>query len=228
MTNIKVKIEKSRKKILAEEFQKPYFSQIKKILQKEKAEWKIIYPKWKNIFTAYNLTPFDKVKVVIIWQDPYHKPWQAHWLSFSIFPWVKQPPSLQNIFKELYSDLWIKINKTDDWYLKKRAEQWVFMLNTSLTVRKWEPMSHAKIWRENFTNATIKTLSDQKNWLIFVLWGAFAQAKKSFIDTSRHSILESTHPSPFSAHRGFLWSKPFSKINKILKSQWEKEINWKL
>lgn len=221
-------IEESRKKALAEEFQKPYFSQIKETLKKEKSEWKIIYPTWKNIFSAYNSTPFDKVKVIIIWQDPYHWPWQAHGLCFSVLPWVRQPPSLQNIFKELKSDLWINIDKTQNWYLQKRTEQGIFMINASLTVRKWEPMSHAKIWRENFTDTTIKTLSDQKNWLIFVLWGAFAQAKKSSIDTSRHTILESTHPSPFSAHRWFLWSKPFSKINEILKSQWEKEINWKL
>ena len=223
-----IEIEKSRKSALQGEFQKPYFFKIQEILQKEKSEWKIIYPESKNIFSAYNLTPFDNVKVIIIWQDPYHWPWQAHWLSFSVLPWIKQPPSLKNIFKELYSDTWIKINKTEDWFLQKRAEQWVLMINVSLTVRKREPMSHAKIWREDFTNATIKTLSEQKKWLIFVLWGALAQAKKSYIDTSRHTILKSTHPSPLSAHRGFLGSKPFSKINNILKSQWEKEINWKL
>ncbi len=221
-------IEKSRKVALTAELKKPYFSKIKEILEKEKEEWKIIYPEQKNIFSAYNSTPFNKVKVVIIWQDPYHWLWQAHGLCFSVLPWIKQPPSLKNIFKELNSDIWININKNQDWYLQKRAEQWVFMINSSLTVRKWEPMSHAKIWREKFTDATIKTLSDQKKWLIFVLWGAFAQAKKSHIDTSRHTILESAHPSPLSAHRGFFWSKPFSKINKIIKSQWENEINWKL
>ena len=223
-----IKIEESRKSALAEEFQKPYFFQIQKTLQKEKEEWKIIYPEENNIFSAYNSTPFDKVKVIIIWQDPYHWQWQAHGLCFSVLPWIKQPPSLKNILKELNSDIWINIDKNQDWYLQKRAEQWVFMINASLTVREWEPMSHAKIWRENFTDATIKTLSDQKKWLIFVLWGAFAQAKKSSIDTSRHVILESHHPSPLSAHRGFFWSKPFSKINKIIKSQWENEINWKL
>jgi len=219
-------IEKSRKKVLAEEFKEPYFSKIKKTLQQEKSEWKIIYPEWKNIFSAYNSTPFDKVRVVIIWQDPYHWPWQAHGLCFSVLPWVKQPPSLKNIFKELKNDIWVEI--PTDWYLQKRAEQGIFMVNASLSVRRWEPMSHAKIWREIFTDATIKALSDQKKWLIFVLWGAFAQAKKSLIDTSRHTILESTHPSPFSAHRWFLGSKPFYQINKILKLQWEKEINWKL
>lgn len=226
MTNIQ--IEKSRQKVLSKEFKKHYFSNIINIINKEKYEWKIIYPEEKNIFSAYDSTPFDKVKVVIIWQDPYHWPWQAHWLCFSVLPWVKQPPSLQNIFKELNSDLWININKAQYWYLQKRAEQWVFMINASLTVRKWEPMSHAKIWREEFTNNTIKILSEQKKWLIFVLWGSFAQAKKSIIDISRHKIIKAPHPSPLSAHRGFFWSKPFSKINNILKSQWEKEINWKL
>ena len=226
MTN--VQIEKSRQKVLSKEFKKHYFSNIINIINKEKYEWKIIYPEEKNIFSAYDSTPFDKVKVVIIWQDPYHWPWQAHWLCFSVLPWVKQPPSLQNIFKELNSDLWININKAQYWYLQKRAEQWVFMINASLTVRKWEPMSHAKIWREEFTNNTIKILSEQKKWLIFVLWGSFAQAKKSIIDISRHKIIKAPHPSPLSAHRGFFWSKPFSKINNILKSQWEKEINWKL
>lgn len=223
---ISPQIEESRKKELKKEFQKPYFSKIKIFITKEKAEWKIIYPEWKNIFNAYNTTPFDQVKVVIIWQDPYHWPWQAHGLCFSVLPWIKQPPSLKNIFKELKSDL--NIESPQDWYLQKRAEQWIFMINASLTVRKWEPMSHAKIWREEFTNTTIKILSEQKDWLIFVLRGAFAQAKKSLIDTNRHKILEAPHPSPFSANRGFFWSKPFSKINKILKHQWKKEINWEL
>ncbi len=220
---ISPKIEKSRKKQLKKEFEKPYFSKIKKILKNEKNEWKIIYPAWKDIFSAYNYTPFNKVKVVIIWQDPYHWPWQAHWLCFSILPWVKQPPSLKNIFKELKNDL--NISSPKEWYLQKRAAQWVFMINASLTVRKWEPMSHSKIWREEFTNATIKRLSDKKEWLIFVLRGAFAKAKKTLIDTNRHTILEAPHPSPFSANKWFFWSKPFSKINKILKNQWEKEID---
>ncbi len=143
-----------------------------------------------------------------------------------MLPWIKQPPSLKNIFKELKNDLWIDTPK--DWYLQKRAEQWVFMINASLTVRRWEPMSHSKIWREIFTDATIKKLSDKKEWLIFVLWGSFAQAKKPIIDTNRHIILEASHPSPFSANRGFFWSKPFSKINKILKEYWKKEIDWNL
>ncbi len=226
MNNLNVQIESSRKEILKEEFEKPYFLEIKKILEKEKNEWKIIYPEGKNIFNAYNSTPFEKVKVVIIWQDPYHGPWQAHWLCFSVLPGIKQPPSLQNIFKEIKDDLWIEIPK--DWYLQNRAEQWVFMINSSLTVIKWEPMSHSKIGREIFTDATIKKLSDKKNWLIFVLRGSFAQQKKSLIDTSRHTILQAAHPSPFSSHKWFFGCKHFSKINEILKNNWKKEINRKI
>ena len=130
---------------------------------------------------------------------------------------------MKNIFKELKDDLWINITKY--WYLQKRAEQWILMINSSLTVREWEPMSHSKIWREMFTDATIKKLSDSKKWLIFVLRGSFAKGKKSFIDTSRHTILESSHPSPLSVYKGFFWCKHFSKINNILKSSWKKEIS---
>lgn len=217
-----IQIDPSRKKVLKEEFQKPYFLELKNFLKKEKAEWKIIYPEGKNIFNAYNSTPFHKVKVIIIWQDPYHGVWQAHGLCFSVLPWVKQPPSLQNIFKELEDDLWIK--RPNTWYLQTRAEQWVFMINASLTVRKWEPMSHSKIGREIFTDSTIKQLSDKKNWLIFVLRWSFAWSKKTLIDTNRHHVLEAPHPSPLSSHRGFFWCKHFSKINQILREKWEKEI----
>lgn len=219
-------IEESWKKELWDEFQKPYFLEIKEFLQKEKSEWKIIYPEWKNIFNAYNSTPFDKVKVVLLWQDPYHQPWQAHWLCFSVQPWVRFPPSLQNIFKEMESDLWIKPPKS--WCLQKRADQWVFMLNSSLTVRQSEPMSHSKIGWEKFTDATIKCLSDKKEWLIFVLWWGFAWTKKTLIDKSRHHILETAHPSPLSVYRWFFWCKHFSKINEILRKEWKEEIDWDL
>ena len=198
-------IEESWKKELWDEFQKPYFLEIKNFLQKEKSEWKIIYPEGKNIFNAYNSTPFDKVKVALLWQDPYHQPWQAHWLCFSVQPWVKFPPSLQNIFKELESDLWIKPPKS--WCLQKWADQWVFMLNSSLTVRQSEPMSHSKIGWEKFTDATIKCLSDNK---------------------SRHYILEAVHPSPLSAYRWFFGCKHFSKINEILRKEEKEEIDWDL
>lgn len=219
-----IKIEESWKRVLKEEFNKPYFKEIKDYLIKERNEWKKIYPEGKNIFNAFNSTPFDKVKVVILWQDPYHWQWQAHWLCFSVLPWIKSPPSLKNIFKELESDLWI-IKTKENGCLQKRAEQWVFMLNTSLTVREHEPMSHAKIGREIFTDEVIKKLSQQKEWIIFLLRWAFAQWKKNIIDTNRHYILETTHPSPFSAHRWFLGSKPFSKTNIILKKINKEPIN---
>ncbi|HRU50213.1 MAG TPA: uracil-DNA glycosylase [Candidatus Absconditabacterales bacterium] len=223
---INPQIEESWKKELWDEFQKPYFSEIKNFLQKEKSEGKTIYPEGKNIFNAYNSTPFDKVKVVLLGQDPYHQPGQAHGLCFSVKPGVKFPPSLQNIFKELETDIGIKIPTNG--YLQKRAEQGVFMLNASLTVRRGEPMSHSQIGREKFTDATIKTLSDKRNGLIFVLRGSFAGSKKTLIDTNRHYVLEAPHPSPLSSHRGFFGCKHFSKINEILKSNGKKEIDWQI
>ena len=217
-------IEESWKNVLKDEFRKPYFKEIKEYLIKEKNEWKKIYPEEKNIFNAFNSTPFDEIKVVILWQDPYHWPWQAHWLCFSVLPWIKNPPSLKNIFKELESDLWIMKTK-ESGCLQKRAEQWVFMLNTSLTVREHKPMFHAKIGREIFTNEVIKKISQKKEWIIFLLRWAFAQWKKDIIDINRHYILETTHPSPFSAHRWFLGSKHFSKTNEILKKTNKEIIN---
>lgn len=219
-------IHDSRKNVLADEFQKPYFLAIKEFLFQEKNAWTIVYPQWWDIFNAFNLTPFDTVKVVVLGQDPYHGEWEAHGLCFSVQDWIKLPPSLKNIFKELYSDLWI----TPMWWwnLSKRAEQWVFLLNASLTVKKDTPNSHKDIWRHIFTDEVIKSISDKKDWVIFVLWWAFAQKKKELIDISRHVILEAPHPSPFSVYKWFYWSKPFSQINKILKERWEEEINWDL
>jgi uracil-DNA glycosylase len=199
---------------------------IKEFIFQEKNAWTIIYPQWQDIFNAFNLTPFDTVKVVILGQDPYHGEWEAHGLCFSVQDWIKLPPSLKNIFKELYSDLWI----TPMWWwnLSKRAEQWVFLLNASLTVKKDTPNSHKDIWRHIFTDEVIKSISDKKDWVIFVLWWAFAQKKKELIDTSRHVVLEAPHPSPFSVYKWFYWSKPFSQINEILKSRWDNEIDWNL
>lgn len=223
---MEVQIEKSRKDLLQSEFEKDYFLWIKKFLSQEIKEWKTIYPKWKDIFNAFNSTPVEKVKVVILWQDPYHWPNQAHWLSFSVQEWIKQPPSLKNIFKELQSDLWIQI--PSHWCLQSRAEQWILMLNASLTVRQSEPMSHSKIGWEIFTDSIIQKLSDQKEGIIFVLWWAFAQSKENLIDSQKHYILKSAHPSPFSAHRWFFGTKPFSKINQILSQNWKSEINRKI
>lgn len=212
------------KSLLSNEFIQPYFSHIKEFLLQEKQLWHIVYPKWSNIFNAFNLTPFDKVKVVILWQDPYHGEWEAHGLCFSVQNDMKQPPSLKNIFKELQTDVWIIPPKNGD--LTKWAEQWVFLLNAGLTVRKDEPNSHKDIGRHIFTDAVIKTISDKKDWVIFLLRWAFAQKKKELIDTSRHFILECPHPSPFSVHKWFFGCKHFSQVNKILKDRWEKEINW--
>jgi len=164
------------------------------------------------------------VKIVIIGQDPYHWEWQAHWLSFSVPDWLKFPPSLRNIFKEIKLDLGNEIPKS--WNLERWAKQWVLLLNAILTVEASKAASHSKIWWQNFTDKVIETISKEKSWVIFLLWWAFAQNKKYLIDTKKHYILETTHPSPLSAHRWFLWSKHFSKTNQILKSKGKKEIEW--
>ncbi len=218
-----VQIAISWKAVLADEFAKPYFADIKEFLTKEKEQWHIVYPKWSNIFNAFNLTPFDKVRVVILGQDPYHGEGEAHGLCFSVQDGVRQPPSLKNIFKELQDDLWI--TPPVSWNLTKRAEQWVFLLNASLTVRKDEPNSHKDIGRHTFTDAVIKKISDKKDWVIFLLRWAFAQKKKVLIDISRHIVLEAPHPSPFSVHKGFFGCKHFSQVNEILRWRGEKEIN---
>jgi len=218
-----IQMDASWKDVLAVEFQKPYFAEIKKFLLLEKESWQIVYPKWSDIFNAFNLTPFDKVRVVILGQDPYHGEWEAHGLCFSVQDGVKQPPSLKNIFKELQDDLWIVPPKS--WNLTKRAQQGVFLLNASLTVRKDQPNSHKDIGRHIFTDAVIKEISDKKNGVIFLLRWAFAQRKKELIDTSRHIVLECPHPSPFSVHKWFFGCKHFSRVNEILKSRGEKEIN---
>ncbi len=221
-----IAIHPSWKTLLAHEFCAPYFVQIKNFLLQEKQAGHTVYPAWSHIFNAFNLTPFDNVKVVILWQDPYHGQGEAHGLCFSVQNGIKQPPSLKNIFKELQDDIWILPPK--DGNLTKWAEQWVLLLNSSLTVRKDQPNSHKDIGRQQFTDATIKVISDKKDWVIFLLRWAFAQKKKSLIDTSRHIILECPHPSPFSAHTWFFWSKHFSKVNEILKQRGEKEIDWDL
>lgn len=221
-----VQIEEGWKEILKEEFKKDYFIQIKESLLKEKTGWQIVFPKWSDILNAFNLTPFGKVKVVILWQDPYHGEWEAHWLCFSVKNWFRQPPSLQNIFKEIKSDLWFK--RPISWNLTKRAKQWVFLLNAMLTVQKDKPWSHKDIWRQIFTDAVIQKLSDNKKWLVFLLRWAFAQTKESLIDTTKHFVLKSPHPSPFSANKWFFGCKHFSKTNEILVKQWKPTINWDL
>ena len=218
-----IQIDASWKTVLADEFAKPYFAQIKETLLQEKKAGHIFYPKWSDIFNAFNLTPFDNVRVVILGQDPYHGEWEAHGLCFSVQDGVRQPPSLKNIFKELQTDL--GITPPVNWNLTKRAEQWVFLLNASLTVMKDTPNSHKDIGRHTFTDAVIKTISDKKEWVIFLLRWAFAQKKKELIDTSRHTVLEAPHPSPFSVHKWFFGCKHFSKVNEILQSTWSQPIN---
>lgn len=219
-------IDSSRKNILKEEFEKPYFFKIKETLKKELSSWHSIYPQGKQIFNAFNLTPFDQVKVVILGQDPYHGTGEAHGLSFSVPEGIRIPPSLRNIFKELKADL--DIDPPLNWNLEKRAKQGILLLNASLTVRKNSPNSHKDIGWQIFTDAVIKTLSDKKEGIVFILRGAFAQQKASLIDTDKHFILKSAHPSPFSADRGFFWSRPFSQCNEILECIGKKPINWDL
>ena len=221
-----VKIEPSWKKVLKEEFSKPYFEQIVLHIKTEKSQGKIIYPPGPLIFNAFNTTPFDKVKVVILGQDPYHGPGQAHGLCFSVQNGVPPPPSLINIFKELQEDIGVPI--PDHGNLTYWAEQGVFLLNASLTVRAGEPMSHSKIGWAQFTDEVIKKISAEKKHVVFILWGKFAQEKKSLIDETKHCILRSTHPSPLSAHAGFLGCKHFSKANAYLMSKGIDPVDWKL
>ena len=223
---MKVQIENSWQAALQTEFEKDYFKNITSFLKTEKANGKIIYPIGKNIFNAFNTTPFDQVKVVILGQDPYHSEGQAHGLSFSVQQGVAIPPSLQNIYKELHTDVGCAIPQHG--CLQAWAEQGVLLLNASLTVEKGMPMSHAKIGWHTFTDAVIKKISEEKTGVIFLLWGKFAQEKKSLIDTQKHAILMAPHPSPFSVHTGFWGCKHFSKVNEILQSQHKEIINWQI
>ncbi|GAB3428484.1 uracil-DNA glycosylase [Niabella aquatica] len=221
-----VQIEASWKEKLKDEFEKPYFGNIVNHLKAEKQLKKIIYPPGPMIFNAFNSTPFDKVKVLILGQDPYHGPGQAHGLCFSVPDSVPPPPSLINIFKELQTDIGMPAPPSGN--LSKWAAEGVFLLNASLTVRAGEPMSHAKIGWAQFTNAVIKIIAEQKQHVVFLLWGKFAQEKAAFIDTSRHLILKAAHPSPLSAHNGFLGCKHFSKTNEYLTAQGIEPVDWKL
>ncbi|MCD2422801.1 uracil-DNA glycosylase [Niabella pedocola] len=223
---MEVAIEQSWKKELQDEFQKPYFETLAEHLKTEKQAGKTIYPAGKNIFNAFNTTPFDQVKVLLLGQDPYHGPGQAHGLCFSVQKGVPPPPSLVNIYKELHADLGVSIPKSGD--LTHWAQQGVFMLNASLTVRAGEPMSHAKIGWATFTDAVIRKVSDHKQHVVFILWGRFAQEKASLIDASKHFIIKSAHPSPLSAHNGFFGSKPFSKTNEYLTAHGIDPIDWKI
>ena len=222
----KINLESSWLKILNDEFEKPYMKNLSIFLNSEKKKNKIIYPSGSKIFNALNLTPFTSVKVIILGQDPYHGQNQANGLSFSVEIGNKIPPSLQNIFKELYSDLNIYPSQHGD--LSNWAKQGVLLLNTILTVEASKPSSHSNKGWEIFTDKILHTLSSLKDNLVFILWGKKAQEKISLIDESKHKILKSTHPSPYSANNGFFGSQPFSKTNFFLESKNIDKINWKL
>lgn len=225
MEKVNPVIEAGWKEVLHEEFDKLYFSELKAFLLEEKQKFRI-YPPGKLIFNAFDHTPFEKVKVVLLGQDPYHGPGQAHGLCFSVPEGVSKPPSLVNIFKELQDDLGISISRNGN--LTKWADQGVLLLNATLTVRENQAGSHQNHGWETFTDAAITQLSLKRRGLVFVLWGNYAIAKKSMIDVSKHFILSSVHPSPLSAHRGFFGCRHFSQINNLLRQNGVEEIDWRL
>ena len=210
---------------LEDEFQKHYMKLIKKKLLELKKNNIPFYPAGKDLFKAFNLTPLDQLKVVILGQDPYHGPNQAHGLCFSVPESIKPPPSLINIFKELTDDLGIKTERANG-NLESWARQGVFLLNTTLTVEKSKPLSHQKLGWDIFTDKVISVINEVKDHVVFILWGSFAQNKKDLIDSNKHLILTAPHPSPLSAHRGFFVSKPFSKTNAFLVSKQIDIIDW--
>ncbi len=211
---------------LEPEFAKPYMDDLRKFLQTEYENKKLIYPEQKNYFRALDLVDPEDVKVVILGQDPYHGPGQAHGLSFSVASGVRFPPSLKNIFKELQSDMNIQSPKHGD--LTKWAEQGVLLLNSVLTVVDGQAASHQKKGWETFTDKIIDVVNQASPHCVFVLWGAYAQKKAAFVDRKKHLVIESVHPSPLSSHRGFFGSKPFSKANQWLQNQGQKPVNWDL
>ena len=211
--------------ILKDEYKKEYFTKLIDFIKKEYQQ-KVIYPKQNEVFNAFRYTDYDDVKVVILGQDPYHGPNQAEGLSFSVSNEVLKPPSLKNIFKELESDLQIPFPEANS--LKPWAKQGILLLNAVLTVEEHKPTSHKDKGWEQFTDEIIKILNDREKPVVFILWGAYARAKKSLITNKRHYIIESAHPSPFSARNGFFGSKPFSKTNKFLKENGIPEIDWRV
>lgn len=219
-----VRIEASWKEALADEFRKSYFQDLSDFVRHQYTS-KEIFPAPQNLFSAFAQTPFDQVKVVILGQDPYHGKGQAHGLSFSVQKGVRVPPSLQNIYKEIESDLEIHPD-TENGDLSRWATQGVLLLNATLTVEEGMPGSHQGKGWEQFTDAVIQTLSDKKEHLVFILWGNYARTKGASIDREKHLVLESPHPSPFSAYNGFFGSKPFSTTNDYLQSHRKNKINW--
>lgn len=223
---MEVKIEPSWKEVLKDEFNKDYFQQVAAHLKMERAMGRVIYPPGSLIFHAFDATPFNNVKVVLLGQDPYHGPGQAHGLAFSVQHGVKPPPSLVNIFKELHEDAGVPIPSHGN--LESWAKQGVFLLNASLTVRAAEPLSHAKIGWHEFTDRVIQKISDQKQNVVFLLWGRSAQDKQVLIDETKHYVLKAAHPSPFSADKGFFGCRHFSKANEYLVKNRIDAIDWRL
>lgn len=226
MTQTSGQLHASWQAVIGEEFDKPYMQALRAFLKQEKAAGKVVYPPGPLIFNAFNHTPFDQTRVVIIGQDPYHGPDQAHGLSFSVPTGVRLPPSLQNIFKEITADLGIAMSGKGD--LTSWAEQGVLLLNATLTVQQANAGSHQKRGWEEFTDAAIAALNTQREHLVFVLWGSYAQKKGAAIDATKHLVLKSVHPSPLSAHRGFFGNQQFSKINDYLAQHGQTPVNWQL
>jgi uracil-DNA glycosylase len=225
MQTINPVIDEKWKKVLWEEFQSPYFSELKSFLVEELRSY-TVYPPGKLIFNAFQHTPFDRVKAVILGQDPYHGRGQAHGLCFSVPPGIPQPPSLVNIFKELQSDLGIPVPSHGN--LERWSDQGVLLLNATLTVRAGQAGSHQNRGWETFTNRVIEKISELNNGVVFLLWGRYAQAKESLVDGNKHLVLKAAHPSPFSAYNGFFGCRHFSKTNAYLEQQGKTGIDWTL
>lgn len=225
MEKTEPKIEKEWLEVLRSEFEKPYFAELKAFLTEEKKQYRV-YPPGNRIFAAFDYTPFSKVKVVILGQDPYHGDGQAHGLCFSVPDGIALPPSLVNIYKELSTDLGIAVPKSGN--LENWARQGVLLLNATLTVRANQAGSHQRHGWENFTDEVIRQLSARHTGLVFILWGSYAQAKEALIDTSRHFILKAVHPSPLSVYRGFFGCRHFSKTNALLMQAGKEPVDWKL
>lgn len=221
-----IKLDESWRSPLGQEFEQPYMQGLKRFLEEQKAQGKRIFPKGAEYFRALDLTPLDKVKVVILGQDPYHGEGQAHGLCFSVRPGVRTPPSLVNIYKELKSDLGIGAPRHG--FLEHWARQGVLLLNSVLTVEMGRAASHQKQGWEQFTDAIIRLVNQKEEPVVFLLWGAYAQKKAAFVDQSRHLVLKAAHPSPLSAHNGFLGCRHFSQANAFLEAEGRGAINWAL
>ena len=226
MPTHEVRMQESWKRELIDQFSMPYMQKLREFLKEEQAAGKVIYPRPNDIFSAFEHTPFDQVKVVILGQDPYHGPGQAHGLCFSVKPGVRVPHSLVNIYKEMKTDLGIE--RADHGYLVSWADQGVLLLNSVMTVRDGEAGSHQKRGWEQFTDRAIHLLNEKHENIVFVLWGAYAIKKGAFIDTQKHKVIQGVHPSPLSAMRGFMGSRPFSQINKYLEAKGKTPIQWQL